>query len=263
MRLSILFLCVMVAWCAARARTIIARSDNIEVTACCADEAAVRNLLPEGCLDFVTFRGWKACESNDVKVVKGAGPHGEDALYVGKGDVGIWRDVPISLVQKGGTYLMSCWVKTQPNPPLGGAFGGIGCSLGVWTADWKNGCEVSAHGISPGRWQLVVSEPTVMKTNAAYAQLSFFARGYSGGGWICAPALYARNAGLTVAAKSVRPLRQVRLLSESGETVYDSGVLRGSAVLWKRTLPILPGQEYCVCAIADDGDVACALWNGN
>jgi len=257
-RLFGLCLCVAGACCEALAGTAVARGEDIEVTLACVDESAGRNLLPEDCRDLSSLRGWNLTESNAVKVVKGAGPHGEDALFVGKPGSGVWRHVSTKLVRKGRPYIMTCWVKTGAVPPRMDPPGGIGCSLGTWTADWKNGCAVEAHGISPERWQLVVSEPTVMKLDAAFAQLSLSARYYSGGGWICAPALYAQGVELSVAVKAQQPIRQVRLLSESGEVVYDSGVLKGDATHWEKALSVSPGQGYCACAVTADGDVACA-----
>jgi hypothetical protein len=69
-------------------------------------------------------------------------------------------------------------------------------------------------------------------------------------------ALVETGGGLNVSVKSDgAAVRQVKVVDESGSTLYDSGLMDGGLV-WSGRIPVEPMHRFTVYAVDADGDVA-------
>ena len=216
------------------------------------------NVLEGENVDFEDgLSGWANRHSNEVYCVESPG-HGL-AIRCPADRKLVNRYVGIKRFCKGKSYVLSCDVKpSREISTVRGRDGksGLGCSISFW--DKKGGKRelVACRAEGPDRWFRIFSRPITVPMWAARANLTvgvMYSKGY---GLVDNIALVEAGGELNVSVKSNDAvLRQIKIVDESGNTVFDSGLMEG-VMSWSKRVPVEPMHKYTVYAVDADGDVA-------
>lgn len=216
------------------------------------------NVLEGENVDFEDgLAGWTNRHSNEVYCVESPG-HGwaircpADRKFVN-------RHIGMKRFCKGKSYILSCDVKpSREISTIRGRDGksGLGCTISFWDKKGEM-CElVACRAEGPDRWFRISSRPITVPAWAARANLTVGVQYSKGHGLVDNIALVETGGGLNVSVKSDgAAVRQVKVVDESGSTLYDSGLVEGGR-FWSRRVPVEPMHRYIVYAVDADGDVA-------
>ena len=169
------------------------------------------------------------------------------------------RHIDMKRFCKGCSYVLSCDIK--PSRDISAARGsdgngGLGCSISFWDREGERRELVSCRAEGPDRWFRISSRPITVPAWAARANLTVGVQYSKGHGLVDNIALVETGGGLNVSVKSDgAAVRQVKVVDESGSTLYDSGLVEGGR-FWSRRVPVEPMHRYIVYAVDADGDVA-------
>lgn len=216
------------------------------------------NVLEGENVDFEDgLAGWTNRHSNEVYCVESPG-HGW-AIRCPADRKLVNRHIDMKRFCKGCSYVLSCDIK--PSRDISAARGsdgngGLGCSISFWDREGERRELVSCRAEGPDRWFRISSRPITVPAWAARANLTVGVQYSKGHGLVDNIALVETGGGLNVSVKSDgAAVRQVKVVDESGSTLYDSGLVEGGR-FWSRRVPVEPMHRFTVYAVDADGNVA-------
>ena len=183
----------------------------------------------------------------------------KNVLKLEKSQKGIYRGFPLDRLTPGKYYIASCMICPDDKINTKGSSGnfGIGFSLVFWKPKWKNGAAIHVFGGGRQEWHKITGKPVKFpEDKMAIGQLWVKINYAPGTGMICDLSVMEAYAQMTIDVNSPEaPVRQVKVMDDSGRVVYDTGILKGTEKTFKKTLQVETPYKYTVMAVANDGDV--------
>lgn len=217
-----------------------------------------KNLLEGENVDFEQgLAGWSNRYSNEVYCVESPG-HGFAIRCPGDRKL-VNRHVGMKRFRKGKSYILSCDIKpSREISTIRGRDGksGLGCTISFWDKEGKRRELVSCRAEGPQRWFRISSSPITVPTWAVRGNLTVGVQYSKGHGLVDNIALVEAGSELNVSVKSDSAVvRQLKIVDENRNTVYDSGLMDGG-LAWSGRIPVEPMHRFTVYAVDADGDVA-------
>ena len=183
----------------------------------------------------------------------------KNVLKLEKSKNAVYRGFPLNRLTPGKYYIASCMIcpdeKISTKTPAG--YSGIGFSLVFWKPKWENGATVHVFGGGRQEWHKIVGKPVKFpEDKMAIGQLWVKISYSPGTGMICDLCVTEAYAQMTIDVNSPEaPVRQVKVMDDSGRVVYDTGILKGTEKTFKKTIQVETPYKYSIMAVANDGDV--------
>lgn len=181
----------------------------------------------------------------------------KNVLKLEKSQKSVWRGFSPKKLTPGKYYIASCMIYPDDKiNPKKTANSGIGFNLAFWTPDWKKGISISAFGGGRQEWHKIVGKPVKFTEDMAHGQLHVLINYTPGTGMVCDLCLMEAYAQMTIDVNSPEaPLRQVKVMDDTGRVVFDTGILKGTEKTFKKTIQVETPFKYSIMAVANDGDV--------
>ena len=185
----------------------------------------------------------------------------KNVLKLGKNGKSVYRGFPLNRLTPGKYYIASCMIcpDDKINAKKFAGLSGIGFVLTFWKPKWKSGVSVRAFGGGRQEWHKIVGKPVrIPEDKMAIGQLHVSINYSPGTGMICDLCLMEAYAQMTINVNSPEaPVRQVKVMDDTGRVVFDTGILKGTEKIFKKTIQVETPCKYSVMAVANDGDVQC------
>ena len=224
---------------------------------------ASSNLLARMNADFEKgLAGWGNSHSNEIYCTELPG-HGKAVFCPGEKKA-LNKPIQVGMLKKGRSYILSCDIKPSgkvTTAKMGEGAGGLGCSLTVWSADWKRARAIGCRSSGPDRWFRISSSPVEIPEWAVHANLNVGIMYSPGQGFVDNIELIEAGGGIDVSVESDgAPIRQVKVVDERGKIMFDSGLIDGGKS-WSRHIPTGTALSVKVYAVDADGDTSVSEQN--
>lgn len=256
-----------VTWFFLLATVVAANADEIRIDIGANPPLPAKNLLA-GRVNNIDFeeglKYWRQKGgANGVRETEGANASGKAVLFTGCNQM-IYQQIPAGIFTKGETYIASCRVKPVTKLPFKPYNdGGPGFFVSFYPKDWSKSGSIS--GRDPGgkgevgEWKKISGKPFTVPEWAVNCQVLVGIHYYekeegreAAVDDLCVTPAFTR---LRVDVAAPVAIRQVKVVDDSGRTVFDSDVLSGGAKEFHRELKVETVHAYTVMAVTSDGDV--------
>lgn len=183
----------------------------------------------------------------------------KNVLKLGKKGKSVYRGFPLNRLIPGKYYIASCMIfpDEKINAKKVAGRSGIGFELTFWRPQWKKGVTVRVFGGGRQEWHKIVGKPVkIPEGEMAIRQLHVLINYSPGTGMICDLCVMEAYAQMTIDVNSPEaPVRQVKVMDDTGRVVFDTGILKGTEKTFKKTIQVETPYRYSIMAVANDGDV--------
>ena len=201
------------------------------------------------------LKKWRVSSKDTISVVFDKQMN-KNVLKLGKS---VYRGFSLNRLTPGKYYIASCMIcpDEKINDKKIAGISGIGFELVFWRPKWKAGVQIRAFGGGRQEWHKIVGKPVKFpEDKMAIGQLWVKINYSPGTGKICDLCIMEAYAQMTIDVNSPEaPLRQVKVMDDSGRVVYDTGILKGTEKTFKKTIQVETPRKYSIMAVANDGDV--------
>ena len=232
-------------------------AEDMKLTVTCDPELPVRKNYVAGYNFDDGLKKWRVTSKDTTSVVFDKQMN-KNVLKLEKSQKGICRGFPLNRLTPGKYYIASCMICPDEEMSTKARAGfGIGFSLVFWKPKWKTGVMFHVKGAGRQEWHKITGKPVrfpedKMAIGQVWVQINYA----TGTGKICDLCVMEAYAQMTINVNSPEaPVRQVKVMDDTGRVVFDTGILKGTEKTFKKTIQVETPFKYTVMAVANDGDV--------
>jgi len=200
---------------------------------------------------------------NSVRETGGANASGKAVLFTECNQM-IFQPISPGIFRKGETYIASCRVRSMTKLPFKPYDdGGPGFAVSFFPKDWSKSGSILARDPGGkgeiGQWKNISGKPFTVPAWAVNCQIVVGIHYYekekgreAAVDDLCVTPAFTR---LRIDVTAPVAIRQVKVVDDSGGTVFDSDVLSGGGKSFHKELRVETVRVYTVMAVTSDGDV--------
>ncbi len=233
-------------------------AEDMKITVTCDPALPVRKNYVAG-YDFDDgLKKWRVTDKDTTSVVFDQQMN-KQVLKLQKAQKSVYRGVPLNLLTPGKYYIASCMIfpAEKINAKKIAGRSGIGFEMTFWRPKWGKGVTVRVFGGGRQEWHKIVGKPVkIPEGKMAIGQLHVSINYSPGTGMICDLCVMEAYAQMAIDVNSPEaPVRQVKVMDDTGRVVFDTGILKGTEKTFKKTIRVETPNKYTIMAVANDGDV--------
>ena len=237
--------------------TVLLSAEDMKLTVTCDPPLPVRkNYVADYNFDE-GLKKWRVTSKDTTSVVFDKQMN-KNVLKLEKSQKGIYRGFPLNRLTPGKYYIASCMICPDEKMSTKARAGyGIGFELTFWRPKWKAGVMFHVQGAGRQEWHKITGKPVKFPEDKMVIGQLWVKINYAPGtGMICDLSVMEAYAQMTIDVNSPEaPVRQVKVMDDTGRVVFDTGILKGTEKTFKKTLQVETPYKYTVMAVANDGDV--------